>query len=218
MSQTSPFLGFSLRDTLTRLVPGLVFLTPLIVGFSVFTPDILPSESVLFILLGLSGYVIGEFIDQLRSGLFRVPFSFRYFVYRETDQIEKMPGWYIKLIEWQQRLPNGLYFYEDRSDEARLTNNMDLNFREDIESELGVDFLQNRPREIYDLLLIYMEDSQTHRLRRFQSVSMFSSNIRIAAVGGLLPYSAFAVANWPDPFFAFMLLVSGIIAILVVAL
>ncbi|WP_206750758.1 hypothetical protein, partial [Halorubrum sp. SP3] len=69
-----------------------------------------------------------------------------------------MPSWYIKLIEWQQKLPRKLNFYEDRDESERLTNNMNLDFRKDLESELGVDFIEDRPREIYDLLLIYMSD------------------------------------------------------------
>ncbi|WP_206750757.1 hypothetical protein, partial [Halorubrum sp. SP3] len=37
------------------------------------------------------------------------------------------------------------------------------------------------------------------------------------AVGGLVPYTTFAAANWPDPFFLLMFTVSVIIAVLVVA-
>lgn len=216
MSQAGPFLGFSLRDTLTRLIPGLIFLAPLAIGIAAFMPDLFPNGPLLYILLGLSAYLLGEFIDQLRLGLFRVPLAFRYFVHKETDQIEKMPSWYVRLVEFQEKLPNKLNFYEDIDEDKRLVNNLELAFRRDIESELGVDFVDNRPREIYDLLLIYMDDHHTSRLRRLQSVSIFSSNLRIAAAGTLILYSVYAIFNWGDPFFLSILGVSILITVLVV--
>lgn len=216
MSQSGPIFGFSLRDTLTRLVPGLVFLAPLIIGTAVFLPNVFPNGSILYVLLGLAAYLIGEFIDQFRSGLFRVPMPFRYFVYRETDQMEKMPSWYVRLVKFQEKLPSKINFYEDTPDDNRLTNNLELDFREDIESELGVDFVDNRPREIYDLLLIYMNNLHTPRLRRLQSVSIFSTNLRIAAAGALVVYFLYAVFNWGNPFFLSVFGVSLIITLFVV--
>lgn len=170
MSQSGPFLGFSLRDTLTRLVPGLLFLAPVTIGIAIFIPSIVPEGSLFYILFALAAYILGELIDQLRAGLFRVPMSFRYFIYKETDQMGKMPRWYIRIVEFQERLPNRINFYEDRGENEHITDDMQFDFREDIESELGVDFVDTRPRDIYDLLLIYLDDHLTPRLRRMQSV------------------------------------------------
>jgi len=217
MSQNGPVLGFSLRDTLTRIIPGLLFLAPLLVGVALFVPSLLPKRSVFYILLGLCAYLVGEFIDQIRSGLFRVPNNFRYFVYKETNQLGKMSRWYIWIISLQKKLPNKIKIYEDRIEDERLINNLDLDFREDIESELGVDFAEDRPREIYDLLLIYMSEHFTPRLRRLQSVSMFSTNLRIAAGGALVIYSLYALANWRDPFFWSIWGISIVISFLVIA-
>ncbi|MCU4800081.1 hypothetical protein OB920_06830 [Halobacteria archaeon HArc-gm2] len=216
MAQSGPVLGFSLRDTLTRLIPGMLLIAPFIVGVTIFVPSILPNGPIQYVLLGISAYLIGEFIDQLRAGLFRVPMGFRYFVYQETDQMDKLPRWYIYLVEVREMLPNKLNFQEERDDEERLTNSLEMEFRKDIESEVGVDFLDNRPREIYDLLLIYMDDHLTPRLRRLQSVSIFSTNLRIAAGGTLIIYTPLALNNWKDPFFWTMWGVSIIIAIVVV--
>lgn len=200
MSQNGPFLGFTLRDTLTRIIPGLIFLTPLMVGVAVFSSDLIPDGPILYVLLGLSAYLTGEFIDQLRAGLFRVPMTFRYFVYKETGQMEKMPSWYIRIVEFQEKLPKRINFYEEIEEEDRLTNSLDFDFRKDIESELGVDFVENRPREIYDFLLIYMDDYFTPRLRRQQSVAVFSTNIRIAVVGTLVVWTLYAIVNWGNVF------------------
>lgn len=216
MAQGGPFLGFSLRDTLTRLIPGLIFLSPLVIATAAFIPTLFPNGSIFFILLALAAYLIGEFIDQLRSGLFRVPMSFRYFIYRETDQVEKMPFWYVSLAEFQEKLPDKINFYEDRDDSERLANNLELDFRKDIEAELGVDFVDNRPREIYDLFLIYMEGHLTPRLRRFQSISMFATNLRLAAGGALLLYTPYAIANWGDPFFLSVWAISVLIILFVI--
>ena len=160
MSDT-PFLGFSLRDTLTRLIPGLLFLTPVLIVALVLMSNTIPESTVFLLLLGLSAYLVGEFIDQLRTGLFRVPMGFRYFVYKETGDMGNMPIHYRYIIKIQKRLPEGLNFYVDYNEERRLANEFDFEFREDIETKLCVDFDDNRPREIYDLLLIYMEDSFT---------------------------------------------------------
>lgn len=216
MPQSGTFLGFSLRDTLTRLIPGMLFLAPFVIGVGVFAPNILPSGSIRYVLLGVSAYLIGEFIDQLRAGLFRVPMSFRYFVYRETDQMEKMPDWYIYIVELQEKLPNRLNFYEEREEDNRLTNDLEMDFRKDMESELGVDFVDNRPREIYDLLIIYMDSHFTPRLRRLQSVSMFSTNLRIASGGAFIFYSLFAIFIWKDPFFWSLWSVSILIAVVII--
>lgn len=211
MAQSRPFLGFTLRDTLTRLVPGIVVLTPLLIGLILFSPNKLPNGPIFLALLGLSAFLIGEVIDQFRSGLFRVPMTFRYFVYRETDEIDNMSKWYQWLVQIQEKLPEKIYFYEDRDEADRLTSNLDLNFREDIESELGVDFEENRPREIYDLFLIYMEPYQTPRLRRMQSVSMFSTNLRIATAGALIIYTLYWILNWKQPFFILVWITSLLI-------
>lgn len=216
MSQSGAFLGFSLRDTLTRLIPGLLFLAPLVIGVAVFLPEVFPDGSILYILLGLSAYLVGELIDQFRAGLYRVPMSFRYFVYKETEQMDKMPNWYVYIIMFQNKLPSKLNFYEEREEDGRLTNDLDMDFRDDFESELGVDFVDNRPREIYDLLLIYMDDFFTPRLRRSQSVSIFSTNLRIAAAGATLVYTLYAIVNWKDPFFWSVWGVSLLFALLVV--
>lgn len=218
MSQAGPFLGFPLRDTLTRLVPGLIFLAPLVIGTALYVPSIMPSGSLLYVLLGLSAYLVGEFIDQLRLGLFRVPLNFRYFVYKETDRLGKMPNWYVRLVTLQERLPKGIYFYKDIDEDRRLTNELDLDFRKDIESELGIDFIDNRPREIYDLLLIYMNDYHTPRLRRMQSISIFSTNLRVATAGALFISTLFAVANWRNPFYWSIWGVSILIALGVIAI
>jgi hypothetical protein len=153
----------------------------------------IPESTIFLVLLGLSAYLVGEFIDQLRTGLFRVPMGFRYFVYKETNDMSNMPIHYRYIINTQQKLPEGLDFYLDYNEEQRLANEFDFEFREDIETKLGVDFNDNRPREIYDLLLIYMEGSFTRRLRRLQSMSRFGSNIRIASVGSLFFMSIYLI-------------------------
>ncbi|WP_151145795.1 hypothetical protein [Haloarcula sp. CBA1131] len=216
MSQTGPFFGFSLRDTLTRLIPGLLFLSPLIISLTVFMPSLLPEGSLRYIILGLFAYLIGEFIDQLRLGLFRVPQSFRYFVYKETQQLEKMPIWFIYAINVQEYFPNRLNFYEEFDEDKLLTNNLELDFREDLETELGVDFDNDRPKKIYDLLLIYMDGHFTPRLRRLQSVSIFSTNLRISVAGILLISVLYMIGNWGSPFFSFVLGFSAVLAVVVI--
>ncbi len=142
--------------------------------------------------------------------------SFRYFIYRETDQLEKMPRWYEILIKIQEKLPSQINFYEDRAEGRRLTNNLELDFREDMESELRIDFVDNRPREIYDLLLIYLDDYLTPRLRRLQSVSIFATNLRLAAGGSLFVSTLYALSNWNDPFFFSVWAVSILVGFLVI--
>jgi len=208
MTQSGPVFGFSLRDTLTRLIPGFALLLPILVPALVFYPDSVPDTMPFYVGVALVAYLSGEFIDQLRLGLFRVPMNFRYFLYRETNDLRNMPTWWVKVFEVQTYLPNWLRIYHERAEEDRLVSDLDLNFRDDMESELGIGFEENRPREIYDLLLIYMEPHVSSRLRRLQSISEFSANLRLAVLIGALIYTLYALSNWGDLFFFMSLLLS----------
>jgi len=134
--------------------------------------------------------------------------NFRYFVYRETGDLHNMPVWWVKIFEGQKHLPDWLQIYRERPEKDRLVNDLDIDFRDDMESQLGIDFEENRPREIYDLLLIYMEPDVTPRLRRLQSISEFSTNLRLAVFVGAFLYIIYGIANWGDLFFWTVLMIS----------
>ncbi|WP_152420874.1 hypothetical protein [Halorubrum coriense] len=215
MSQSTAFLGFSLRDTLTRLIPGLALIAPTAVGVSLTTPELLSTNTPSFLILAFVGYLTGEFVDQFRSGIFRVPQNFRYIIYKETDELEKMPAFYTHIIKLQKKLPSRLKFYEEPDGHERLTNNLDLDFRESMERELNVDFKENNPRQIYDLLLIYMHEDLTPRLRRMQSISIFSANLRLATIFGFAIYTFYYLGNRGSEIIWIVWFVSGIIAVIV---
>lgn len=174
--------GFTLHDLTTRVVPGLAAMTPTLIGAILVYPGLLPLNSFVVLMVGLLAYLIGEFFNLLRSGLLRVPMNFRYFVYRETGSLNKMPWHFQKLTSIQSKLPTWFNFYVDIDEKERLTNDLDLDFREDMEEQLGIDFNENRPREVYDSLMIYMDPILTSRTRRFQSLSIFAINLQVSVV------------------------------------
>ncbi len=197
MSTGTPIPSLSFRDTLTRVIPGSVVVSAPIVVAMFTAPHLLPSEPIHYIVLALISYLIGEIIDQIRSGLFRVPNRFRWFIYDHTRDIQDIPRWYRNRVKYQNYLPD--IFHIDIDDELEMQGTvsyeLDLDFHEDMESELGVDFDHNSPRDIYDMLLIYMDPHFTRRIRRQQSLAIFASNFRLSALGATLVYLYYAIVN-----------------------
>ncbi len=212
MSAGAPIPSLSLRDTLTRVIPGVVVLSPLLISANMTAPSVVPSGTPFYIIVALLSYLIGEIIDQFRAGLFRVPMTFRYFIYKQSGQIEKMPRRYRWIIDKQELLPERLHIYEEIPTEELLPSHLDLDFREDMESELGVDFDENRPRDIYDLLLVYMDSHFTARIRRQQSLAIFSSNLRMSSGLAGIFYLYYVVMD----FGSLLSIISGVILLAIV--
>lgn len=77
-----------------------------------------------------------------------------------------------------------------------------------MESTLGVDFEKDRPREIYDALLIYLDSTLSNRTMRLQSLHVFAGNLKIVAVVSPILYGLISVYNWFEPIFTTMLFAS----------
>lgn len=218
MSNQSVVGGFSLRDLLTRVIPGLVVIGPFVLGANIALSEIIPTFTGYVILIGLVSYLIGEIIEQYRAGVFRVPLPFRYFIFKETGDIDIMPLRYRKAVKVQKNLPGWLNIYEHTKEESRLTNQFDFDFRKSMESKYGLDFKKNRPREIYDALLIDLGPDLTMRTQRSHSLAMFNTNLKIAVfLAGFIYIGVFIFGDL-TPLMAFSILSFVLIGVLVIIL
>lgn len=189
MSVKSAPIGFSLHDFLTRIIPGTVILAPALTGLYVYYPSLFSNIGLIVVLTTLIAFLLGELTEQLRTGLLRVPFPFRYLIYNETGDLSKMPLWYRKESKIQPWLPKRLQRKEPSGDDY-LPAHLNLDFRSQMENEFDVDFKVDRPRDIYDLLILSLEPNLSARTRRHQSLFAFTKNLQIATVVAIVLYVA----------------------------
>jgi len=188
VNQSTP-IGFSLQDLLTRVIPGSVTLAPAISGLYLFEPNLFPSSNMLLISFGLTEFLIGTLIDQVRTGIFGVPFEFQFFIYKETDNQSKLPWRHRKILKIQNTLPDWIpKYYQYTETDSYLPNRLDLDFQKSMEDRLGIDFQESNPRDIHDALILYLQPNMSSRTLRQQYLYFFPKNLQIATVGAISLY------------------------------
>lgn len=200
LSNTTP-TGFALHDLLTRLIPGAVLVAPLITAFLLLSQEMYQITSVALILIALASYLLGEIIEHLRSGWFRVPTPFLNYYYELTGNLQKMPWWYRKTIHIDERTPGWFpkfWFHPDEKSypkfwfhsdvKSDLPTRLDFNFQSSMESRYDIELQNVTPRDVYDLLLLDLEAGMSRRTRRHQSLYQFSRNLLIACALSLTLY------------------------------
>lgn len=98
-----------------------------------------------------------------------------------------MPWWFKYEIKARKSLPV-LKPQEQIDQKAYLQDELNLNFRSNMEDDFDVDFESNRPRDIYDFLILSMEPSLSPRTRRHKSLYAFSNNLQIATAIAIFLY------------------------------
>lgn len=194
VSQSSPG-GFSLADLLTRVLPGSVFIFPALISILILEPNLVTDPSILLVVIAILSFLFGELIDQFRKALFRVPAPFAFYLYHETDDMEKLGPIYGILISLDNSLPKQFpKFFDKRKEENRLVNRLPMDFRKRIENDYSLNFDSNSSRDIYDCIVIDMESEFSDRTFRQRTIYIFSQNLQISTVVAAFIYTSFLIS------------------------
>jgi hypothetical protein len=184
---SSPF-GYSFFDFLTRIIPGLVVVTPVLVGYVILVPSVDTGYQPVMIGLAVVGLIIGELIDFSRSPLFRVPLPFKQIIYHHTDNknvLSRLDRWSLWL---QAKVPDSWKPNFITEEIARMTifDASSKDFQEEYESHFGLKFEEAHSHLLYSALLSYMDTKMSTDTRRYYTLRIFAQNLMVAAVLTLL--------------------------------
>lgn len=199
MSTTQTPVGFNLEAFLTRVVPGLVFISPILLDAWIDSPIDINNSSISLLIIALVAMVFGELIEQMRAGLFRVPIPFSYHIYNHTEDDSHLPIRHEYLIKINKRLPDRFKIGDFPDKEYRLENRLQFNFQEEIEEELDLDPNSALPRDFYDGLLLYIGDEFSTQTKKHQQTYIFGQNLKLATAFSLIFYFWLILLKLPNP-------------------
>ena len=131
----------------------------------------------------ISSFILGEVTELIRTSLFRVPGPFHYFIYHYTDDQSKLTKYYRINLHINEKLPHLLSEkFFDHNETEYLPERLNFDFRLSMEGKFNVDFDTDEPRDIYDMLILYLEPNMSPRTQRHQSLYAFFLNLWIAFV------------------------------------
>lgn len=189
MSVSGP--GISLSDVLTRIIPGAVLVGPAIIAFSVAEPQYFQNPVIVAGGSLTLAFLSGEFIESLRSRLLPVPWPLRSALQRITEGDrqfrggfqEKLERWDSRLEDWLFEVGIGKYLLREHSEEwIRLEERLNLDFKESLESDLGVELEVATCADIYDLMVHELEPEFSRNTERKRNLYIFNNNLKIVAV------------------------------------
>ena len=178
--------GFNLYDLLTRVTPGLFFLT--IVAVTCIQWDFLISatDSSFFTVIALfAGFLAGEIIDSVRMWLFAAPKPFRVLLYREQESEEqeskekesekrKFGDWWsdlrVRVHNHHFLVGQMTYQFSSAGDEFWPRFKRYLKTNDDLKDS----------NEIYLRLAADLDPKITALTRRYQTTTVFIQNMRVA--------------------------------------
>lgn len=201
--------GLSLRDVLTRVLPGFLMLLPLLIVLFLLQPGLFDHAGILFLLVLISSLLTGEVADQMRSAVGGVPRDFQRYIASEVDDPSRRPffdryaPWFRSFFQWlatELNIPS-----RDPVDKRS-----DMDFRGDIEERFQVKYQNDTTRDIYDLLLLHLDPHLSGRTRRYQSIYILSANAKIGLLLSLFFYFVIAMSErnselWEPTFIAFLI-------------
>lgn len=211
MSVQNTPVGISVHDFLTRIIPGAVLIAPAVLSLSISQPALFGDTSFVMLIIGLGSFIAGEIIEIMRSAAFRTPLPFLHLIYRETDNEEKLSWTQQKLLGLEREVSSHIPDRRETSKSNYLESRLQLDLRDSMEQELGIDFDSSSPRDIYDFLILRLEPELSIQTKRYRSLTAFTSNLRIASVLALLCYGLFFLVDREDPWITFALGVSVIL-------
>lgn len=209
--------GYSVFDFLTRIIPGLIVILPLFVGLLLFGPSIILDVQISILLLSVLGLIIGEFIDFLRSSLFRVPSPFKQVLYHHTRD-EEVLSWLDKVDLWiQRKLPTSLQskFLTSQTGRETIFNLSNSSFKDEFEDQFNLSLDSTSPHTLYSTFLNHMDSRMASRTRRYYTLRIFSQNLMAATLGAGFVSLVVASLNLGDPKILAILFISIIILTIV---
>ncbi|WP_440769918.1 hypothetical protein [Natronorubrum sp. DTA28] len=191
-------VGFSFEAFLTRVVPGLVLMSPVLLALFLTSPiEINPSNTNL-LLVSLMALIFGELIEQLRSGLFRVPLPFTHSIYTATGDESHLPTWYQYLKKIDERFPDIVGSIKESNDEDLLGERFNFDLQNEMEEKFELNPDSALPRDFYDSLLLYLGDDLSSRTRNYFNLYVFNTNLKVATILSLPLYTYYIGIQYPD--------------------
>lgn len=177
--------GYSIFDFLTRIIPGAIMLSPLILAAWA-APSININTAAALLFIASVSLVMGELIETLRLSIFPMPIAFREILYYHgrSDVLR----WYEqKSLSILNKLPNRISERITTYGRTTIFDETDKKFPDVYEAHFsGLSFESTSPYYLYMTLLDYMEPRLSQSTRRQQIVRIFAANLFIAIVGGSL--------------------------------
>lgn len=187
---TSSISGINLGDIMTRVVPGIVVISPLLVLVYYGISDLVNSNLNYAILSVLAiGFLIGETIEMIRTSLFRVPTPFSHVIYTHTKNKDCL-SWRDRASLWMNdkvgQIKSEIPFFKrtkiSESTKERRTIFVESNsdFQEIFESDFGLKFKDNTNYALYSAFLSHMEGKMSESTKSNRRLTIFSQNLRAA--------------------------------------
>lgn len=198
MSATRTPIGFSLDALLTRVIPGLIVIFPWAIDLWLIAPELYEDTTTVLFAIAMGALVIGELVEHVRSGLFRVPLPFAYAMYKETGDESDLPGLFRYRLKLDRLLPSRFSLVTDFPEDVRLDSRLDHNFFKEMEEAFDLDSSRARSRDFFDTLVLYIGNEQSERTRRYRNMYIFTQNLKMSSLVSIIVFLYFIVLRYPD--------------------
>lgn len=194
---------------MTRVIPGLVVLSPILFELYLYQSTVIDDIGVGLLLLAIAALIVGELIDHLRSGIYRVPLPFSYAIYQETNDKSHLPTWYRKVESIDRWLPNQISLIHEVDENNSLKARLNFDFLDELlqRYELNQDLAS--PRDYFDILTLSLNDDISPLTVKFKNSFIFNQNFKISSffAGIILVYLLIISVNEPIMPIYFLLII-----------
>lgn len=213
MSSNQTPTGFSIESFLTRIIPGLIVISPILLNIWVFDPNIIPTTNVDFLVIALVALIFGELIEQVRSGLFRVPKPFSHYLYTETGDDRFLP----RTLRYSARIDNLLQKVVPWgiSEDHQLSDRLDFDFLAEMIKTFKLNPNLATSRDFYDALILHLGDDVNVRTKDYRNAYIFSKNLKLSTFIALLFYLYYAWLKHPSEVYLIFIGIGFILVVFV---
>lgn len=197
MNETISPAGFSVQSFLTRIIPGLILLSPILIAFYLEAPPVQIESDIAWIIVGLAAVIFGELIEHVRFGGLRVPLPFSYMMYQSTGDESFLPGWFLK-VQWiEKRLPFDIYTSIERDN--RLNNRLQFDMVDHMADEFNLSLDTATSRDFYDALLLHLSGTESVKTQKARIAYVQSVNTKIGTIVAICFYLYYIFLQYPNP-------------------
>ncbi|MDX5989308.1 hypothetical protein E6P09_10525 [Haloferax mediterranei ATCC 33500] len=208
MSSNVKFAGFDLGDIMTRIVPGLVFLSSSIPYIFVVGPVPDPNNQFTILSVLILALFAGELVEMFRATVFRVPLPFRQVVYYYNDNERDLAildradlafAKYANKIRSIVPLMKARESYAANKERGTIFTETKGDFEETFKNQFGFDFNTKGPHAVYSVFMSYMEGRISPSTRRLRRTLILAQNLTYAVVGAVGVMLLMSLLNFSTP-------------------
>lgn len=192
--------SFTIYDLLTRVIPGMVFLTPQVAIFTQFKFGFMSDNPTYWGLVVIIGsLLIGELINGLRLSMLDVPNQFRRVLYSVTeneDYLRRGNRMMIRIGKWfSQSIREIDYGFATHSlfdyHEQTIVDIVNQRFEPSDDIKNAYD--------IYEIIISDLSGNESRRTRRLRSVYIFQKNTRLALMSSAILALLISLSGFVNP-------------------